>query len=190
MKIVYDDYGGAHSTPVAAALHLGRMRADRCPTNAELMALPLFDRVTRAGQGYLISMGTDAEGHEVYILGRGPSGIIVERALVSGSTLAGGLPACTMFVETLSCVNLWMRVGGFLSRALGWVSLGRPLVLYGTRTAFPSLVKLVALTKSRASMHRECRCFVSSRGEDLSAATYNSVYKGVLAGIPSESSSL
>lgn len=167
MKIVYDDYGGTHSTPVAAALHLGKMGGDSVPTNAELMALPLFDRVTKAGQGYLTFMGTDAEGHEVYILGRGPSGVIVERALISGSMLAGGLSTCIMFVETLSCVNLWMRLGGFLSRALGWVSFGRPLVLYGTRKAFPSLVKLVASTKNRASAHRDCRCAVSSYGDDL-----------------------
>lgn len=183
MRIVYDDYGGAHSTPLAAALHLGLMQPDRIPTNDELMALPLFDRVTKAEQGCLVFMGADGEGHEVYIIGRGSSGIIVERALASGMVLAGGADACTMFVETLRHVNWWMRIGGFFSRALGWVSLGRPLVLYGTRRAFPQLVKLVDQTKQHVARHQGCLCIVASDGGDLSSQVRSSVHAGVLPGI-------
>src|SRR5690606_1821093 len=49
----------------------------------------------------------------------------------------------------LQTVNLPMRVGGYLSRRLGWVAVGRPLVVFGTRRAFPALVQLVEETRRK-----------------------------------------
>ena len=151
MKVIYTCYGGAHSSPVAAAIHLGRLRPDRPPTPAELMALDLYDKTAARDYGRLAFLGRDEDGNEVYVLGRGPGGTAVERALRSGLELAGqgGMPV--RLVDTLPCVNAWMRVGGFLSRALGLVALGRPLVIYGTRLAFPRLVELVSRVRRELS---------------------------------------
>jgi hypothetical protein len=51
------------------------------------------------------------------------------------------------FIDTLPCVNIKMRIGGYLSRRWQLIRLGRPIVLQGTRQAFQELVQLVAKTK-------------------------------------------
>ncbi len=143
MKVIYTCYGGSHSSPVAAAIHLGRLDPDRIPTPKELMSLDLYDRTSADDHGRVIFLGRDEAENEIYVLGRGAAGSIAERALRSGLELAGAQDMPIRMVDTLVCVNVWMRIGGFLSRALGLVTLGRPLVIYGTQKAFPSLVALV-----------------------------------------------
>lgn len=149
MKVIYSCYGGAHSSPVAAAIHLGWLPEDRVPDARALMQLPRFDRSGPESYGVAELVGEDAQGHQVYVLARGPSGEAVERAFFSGVGLAGGDPSGFLLVDTLSCVNLFMRAGGYLSRGLGWTAAGRPIVLWGTRRAYPRLVRLVQRTKKR-----------------------------------------
>lgn len=151
MEIIYACYGGAHSSPVAAALHLGWLTPGETPSHRKLLALPLFDKAKKDEQGRLFFAGPDEAGHNVYVLGRGPSGRTVERALLSGLALAGREDLSVRFVDTLTCVNIWMRVGGFLSRGIGWVGLGRPLVLFGTRRALRALTRLVAEVKQKTA---------------------------------------
>ncbi len=147
MKIIYCCFGGAHSSPVAAAIHLGILPADRLPTRQELLQLPLFDRNDQ--QGTLHYMGKDERGHEVYVLGRGRGGKIAETTLINGYNLAGGQADRELvIVDTLKCVNLIMRIGGYLSRRLRLVFLGRPLVLVGTQRAFRCLVAVVEAVKA------------------------------------------
>lgn len=145
--IVYCCFGGTHSSPVAAAIHLGLLPRDRVPTWTELMAVPFFDRMTKAERGRLLPFGTDGRGRRVFVLGRGPDARSVEAAVRSGWIVAGGPRDGLRFVDTLACVNGWMRVGGFLSRAAGLVKLGRPLVLFGTQRAYRALCRLVEETE-------------------------------------------
>ncbi len=147
VKLIYTCYGGAHSSPVAAAIHLGWLPADRTPRPEEILALPRYDRTTPDDMGVPELMGRDEFGHEVYVLGRGPAKEVVERAVGSGFGLAGGERTQLLFVSTLECVNLPMRIGGFTSRVLGWTGIGRPLVIWGTRCAFNDLVAVVQKTK-------------------------------------------
>ena len=112
MKIVYSCYGGAHSSQVAAAIHLGLLPVDRIPRPDEILALPRFDRVTDEERGIVEYAGKDEEGHEVYVMGRGPGLQVVERAFRSGFWVGGGEPDQLLFVNTLTTVNLAMRVGG------------------------------------------------------------------------------
>lgn len=149
MKVVYSCYGGAHSSRAAAAIHLGLLPADRAPRPRDLLSIPRFDDVGAGDMGILDFMGSDVQGHEVYVLGRGAAREVAERALKSGFALAGGSPDEILFVDALAEVNLIMRVGGFLSRRLGWVALGRPLAAYGTAKAFPRLVRLVEEVKRK-----------------------------------------
>jgi len=67
----------------------------------------------------------------------------------SGVHLAEHNSPSVTFIDTLTVVNIWMRIGGFLSRAVGLTRLGRPLVIYGTRRAFPLLVALVRRTHTQ-----------------------------------------
>jgi len=151
MKIIYSCYGGAHSSRVAAAIHLGTLPLDRKPHPGELLAVPRFDDVPHDEMGHLDHLGKDSFGHDVYVLGRGGAGEVAVRALVHGFELAGGTRSDLLFVDTLKAVNLPMRVGGFLSRRLGLVALGRPLVVYGTLRAYSHLTRLVRQTKEQTA---------------------------------------
>lgn len=142
-KIVYCCYGGTHSSPVAAAIHLGWLPRDRVPTRDELMAVPFFDRMTSADRGRVMLAGVDALGREVFVLGRGAEARGIPAAVASGWALAGGAADGLVFVDTLRCVNWFMRIGGFLSRGAGWTRVGRPIVLYGTQRAYKALLRLV-----------------------------------------------
>ena len=147
VKVVYTCYGGTHSSPVAAAIHLGWLPADREPVPEELLRVPRFDRAKSGDFGRIERMGRDEAGHDVYVLGRGPRPEPVERAFMSGYMAAGGDPRDVFLVCTLSCVNGAMRLGGFMSRRVGWVTLGRPIAVWGTRRAYMALVRLVLQTK-------------------------------------------
>lgn len=149
MHVVYTCYGGAHSSPVAAALHLRLLPWDTVPTGKELMNVPLFDRTTKEQHGLVTYIGTDENGNKVYVLGRGGAHASVLRAVQSGVHLAEHNSPSVTFIDTLTVVNIWMRIGGFLSRAVGLTRLGRPLVIYGTRRAFPLLVALVRRTHTQ-----------------------------------------
>lgn len=145
-KIIYHCYGGAHSSVVAAAIHMGGLQTDRVPSPEELMKLTLFDKQTQDGHGLLHFFGFDEKGRQVYSVGCRSVGAAVEKAL-SGVAEILGAEKELFFVDTLPCVNVKMRIGGYLSRRWQQITLGRPLVLQGTRDAFPTLVQLVAKTK-------------------------------------------
>lgn len=186
MKIIYDDYGGAHSTQVAAAMHLGRLPGDRVASAAELMALPLFDRTTSDYHGCLMFMGKDEYENEVYVLGRGSGNKNIERAIASGLAVAGADQVHLRFFDTLSCVNLWMRIGGFFSRAIDWVWLGRPLVIYGTQRAIPALRKVVARAKQCSAQGAGAPGVIGSDGADLHALA-RACQEGIVPGITAPS---
>ncbi|MGI6037995.1 MAG: DUF3189 family protein, partial [Limnochordia bacterium] len=68
---------------------------------------------------------------------------MMEKAILAGYRLGGGRKEDFIFIDTLPYVNSYMRLGGFLSRALGLVAWGRPVVIKGTQRAYPHLVRLV-----------------------------------------------
>ncbi len=146
-RIIYHCYGGAHSSVVAAAVHLGRLDAARKPHDRELMDLSLFDRQSKDEHGHLHFFGFDERGNQVYSIGCRNAGVAVKNILKGVGRILG-VEEELHFVDTLHCVNARMRIGGYLSRRLGLISLGRPLVLSGTRAAFGKIVQLVERTKT------------------------------------------
>lgn len=182
MKVVYDDFGGAHSTQVAAAMHLGHLPVDKVASAEQLMKLPMFDRITKEHHGFLIFMGKDDQGHEIYICGRGAGHKIVERAVASAYQLVGGADISLRFINTLPCVNWWMRIGGYLSRSLGWIWLGRPLVIFGTQRAYMQLAKVVAQVKDYLTTSTPTG-FIGSDGADLSGIAHDCTILGLVPGI-------
>jgi hypothetical protein len=107
------------------------------------MSLSLFDRQTKEGHGQLHFFGFDEWGNQIYSVGCRNVGSSMEKLL---QNVAGVLQLNDdlVFVDTLHCVNLKMRIGGYISRRLGFIRLGRPLVLQGTREAFTELQSLVS----------------------------------------------
>lgn len=145
-KIVYHCYGGAHSSVVAAAIHLGKLKLPRLPSAKELMRLSLFDRQTKDGHGQLHFFGFDEFGNQVYSVGCRNAGKSVENIL-NGVAGILGIQDDIIFIDTLHCVNMKMRIGGYMSRRLNLIHLGRPIVIKGTQDAFPELAELVRQTK-------------------------------------------
>lgn len=149
LKIIYYCYGSSHSSVVAASLHLGLLPIDRRPSSPEILALPHYDRTSSEDIGRCFLMGRDELGNEVYIMGMGHAKKIVRRAIESILQIYHLPTSDILFVDALPQVGLITRVGGFLSRRIGFVSLGRPLTVYGIRRCYPNFLRLVRTVKER-----------------------------------------
>lgn len=143
MKIVYRCYGRAHSSVVASAIHLGRLRPDKKPTYRELCNLKFFDATEQWDIGIPTFMGRDEKGREVFTLGLGTQRPLGQTALESLAEALGCSMYDVVMVDTLGTINWSSRIGGFLSRALKLVPIGRPLVASGIRGSFGRLASLV-----------------------------------------------
>ena len=143
MKVIYHCYGGAHSSVTAAAIHLGYLPVERVPSAREIMDVPLYDKQANSDQGRLFFLGIDDHNNEIYIVGCRSLGDSFENILRSIGDIVKIKHSDTIMINTLSAVNWKMRIGGFLSRELGAVSLGRPIVLSGTRSNYYKFVKMV-----------------------------------------------
>lgn len=149
MNVVFHCYGGTHASPVAAALYLGLLPEDRRPSQRHLLSLALFDRVEPKDFGRLIPVGRDSQGNGVFVLGCGRHGSLVLKALEGFLSLTGGNPDEWVLADVYPCINPLMRVGGFTSRVLKLVWLGRPLVAFGAWLAYPKLCHLARETRRR-----------------------------------------
>lgn len=149
MKIIYHCFGGSHSSILAAALHLGLIEKRRLPSMNEMLALPYFDKTSKIDFGSIRFMGVDEFKNEVYVLGKKNVGHRYNNMLKGIAELLGKKDE-VMFVDCMTRVNLGMKLGGFTSRRMGWVSLGRPVLGRSTRKAFFDLVNLVEITRLKA----------------------------------------
>jgi len=150
LKIIYCCYGSAHSSVIAAALHLHKLPWDRLPTLAELKRQERFDRTENWEIGTPFFLGCDGEGNEIYALGLGPDKKMLYRTIASLIKMWDFPAREILLVDTLTCIHWLTRVGGFLSRRLGLVALGRPLAALGIRLSYNRLLALVQATIARA----------------------------------------
>jgi hypothetical protein len=143
MLIIFQCYGGTHTSVVAASLYTGVLPRGRLPKLADLSALPYFDRLGHGQMGNLHFIGKDGEGNFVFALGSAGWGEEIRSlitAFLSGTGAAGEQVAV---VDCLQQVTPLTRLGGILSRRLGLIRLGRPLVSLGIQKNFPHLLRLV-----------------------------------------------
>lgn len=140
MNVIYFDYGGSHSSVVAANIHAGKLDSPETPPIEEIINLPYFDKTTQDDFGKIRKVGTDAEGNDIHVLGtkNGNSG-----GLLTSLIEAQNLTKKFRFVDTMPYVNMWLRIGGWLSRGLSLPFLGRPLIRIGINKAYPKLKTLV-----------------------------------------------
>jgi hypothetical protein len=137
MKLFYCCYGSAHSSVTAANIHLGHLPLDRRPSLAEILHQPLFDRAEDGEIGDPFYMGRDEQGHEIYILGLAGAERTMTRALERFLRDQGIDLSAIRFIDVLQHAGSLMRVGGFTSRRLGWVAIGRPLCALGVYLKYP-----------------------------------------------------
>ncbi|MFO7151622.1 MAG: DUF3189 family protein [Bacillota bacterium] len=147
MKIFYCCYGSAHSSVVAAAIHLGWLPEDRVPELEEIEKLPHYDKTASAEIGTPFFMGKDRKGAEIYIIGMASQRLLVKNAIVSFLQHSGVEPEDVIFVDAIPLVNLKTKIGGILSRRMGLVSVGRPLTIRGIQERYFDFVKMVKEVK-------------------------------------------
>jgi hypothetical protein len=149
LKIIYNCFGGAHSSVTAAAIHLGLLTDISKVSAEELLNLPYFDAQEGKDHGRIRFMGFDSWGNEVYITGKKNLGMFYERIMQHLLVLSGEKPENYIFINTMPYVNLWMVIGGYLSRRLRLKCLGRPIVILGTRKSYGKFVRLVKSVKDK-----------------------------------------
>lgn len=149
MVIVYYDVGGAHSSAAAANMHINRLPMDRVATRDELLSLPTFDKIEKKDVAHLMLIGEDESKNKVYTISCQRKDKYVLNALSDMYRELTGSTDGLIMVSTQPTVNLLMKIGGFSSRRLNWVSFGRPIVTTGTQKAYPDIMDLVKETKNK-----------------------------------------
>lgn len=143
MKIIYHCYGGTHSSVTAAGIHLGLLPRDRVPGYDELLRQNLFDRQDISDLGKIVHMGHDGLGNEIYVVGRRSRPKLLYNVVEGLTELFGIERDSIMLVDVSSCVTSSMKAGGFMSRKMGLVRFGRPIVAWGTLRNYRQLVTVV-----------------------------------------------
>lgn len=151
MKFIYHCFGGSHSSVTAAAIHVGLLSEERLPERQELLSLPYYDAQVSKDHGRIRFIGFDKAGNEVYITSKRNLGFIYEKIMRQILQVADRpeLNGQLIFVNTMTVVNIFMIIGGYLSRRLGWTRLGRSIVIYGTRQSFHKFTHLVRQVKEK-----------------------------------------
>ncbi|MCK8817237.1 DUF3189 family protein [Natroniella sulfidigena] len=149
MDIIYHDVGGTHSVIVASAIHLNKLPTDKRPTKEEILNLPRFDKVNQQEHGHLLYQGDDEFGNSVYTVGYKYSSKIALPLIKDTYNLIGNANDDLLLVDTKPTINYTMKIGGFLSRSLGIVGVGRPIVTNGVLNAYSKIVKLVVDVKRK-----------------------------------------
>ncbi len=149
MIYIYNDYGGTHSTALAAAYHLKRLPADHKLTKEEILNVDYFNKLTSSDMGKIIFHGIDEDENSVYTIGRKSSKLVVPSlknlSLLLQDKYQGHEKI--VFSNTSPTVPFAMTIGGFLSRGLKIDFLGVPLLVLGAKQCFNDIVRLVEHTK-------------------------------------------
>lgn len=149
MIYIYNCYGGTHSSSVAAAIHLGKIRTDRIPSKEDILGIDYFNTLTYQDRGKIVFHGKDSEGDSVYTVGRGTCKYLVPSLvdLVSVIQLQREHKEQVIFSNTSPTVPLAMTFGGFFSRACKIDVIGVPLLVKGVKQSFSVVKQLVEHTK-------------------------------------------
>jgi hypothetical protein len=150
MIYIYNDYGGTHTTAMAAAYHLKQLpQSERMLTTEEILNVKFFNKLTHADFGKLIFHGTDEDGNPVYTIGRKRNKLLVPALKEMSLLLQERFQADEkiIFSNTSPTVPLAMTFGGFFSRGLKIDFLGVPLLVKGAKQCCDNVFRLVENTK-------------------------------------------
>lgn len=150
MIYIYNDYGGTHTTSMAAAYHLKQLpQSERKLTTEEILNVKFFNKLTHADFGKLIFHGTDEDGNLVYTIGRKRNKLLVP-ALKEMSLLLQEkfkFDEKIIFSNTSPTVPPAMTLGGFFSRGIKIDFIGVPLLVKGAKQCCDNVFRLVENTK-------------------------------------------
>ena len=150
---VYNDFGGTHTTSLAAAYHLHKLPTNRVLTREEILNIPYFNKLDKSDAGKFIYHGKDEDGHSVYTLGRRSSKLVVPALKNLCELLEERLQIDEKFIfsNTSPTVPFAMTMGGFFSRGLKIDFIGVPLLVAGAMKSCLNLQNLVENTKQIGS---------------------------------------
>jgi len=150
MIYIYNDYGGTHTTSLAAAYHLKQLtQSDRKLTTKEILNVKFFNKLTKKDSGRIIFHGIDENGDSVYTIGRKNSKLVVP-ALKDLSLLIESkhhFNETIIFSNTSPTVPILMSIGGFFSRGLKIDFIGVPFLVMGAKQCCDNIYWLVQKTK-------------------------------------------
>ncbi|WP_352419889.1 DUF3189 family protein [Proteiniborus sp.] len=147
MIVIYHCVGGAHSSVLAASIHLGLLPVDRKPTKEDILNIPFFDTLSKQEQGKILMKGIDEHGNNVFTLSRQFVPRLKLPAIKDAYQLGGGKLSDLLLLNTMEPVNWLMKFGGFSSRRLHFVAFGRPIAAYGAAKVYDKIAQIVASTK-------------------------------------------
>jgi hypothetical protein len=147
MKLFYHCFGGAHTSITCASIHLNYLPKDRIPKANEFKTIPYYDKMENKKLGTPIYMGRDELGWDVYVIGMKNGKDVVIPAIKSYINTCPILRNEILFVNALVMLHPITSIGGFASRKLGLVPIGRPMTVWGIRRSYPLFVNLVSRVK-------------------------------------------
>ena len=157
MHIIYNCYGGSHSSVTAACIHAGLLKENTIPTPQELLSLPFFDKQVAKDHGSIRFIGEDDYGNKIYISSKHNLSYHYETIMRSIACILDYPNEKLLFIDTMPYVNWLMVIGGFLSRALGITAIGSPIVILGTQISFLKFSHLVNIIKTKyGRLNKEC----------------------------------
>lgn len=150
MIYIYNDYGGTHTTSLAAAYHLKQLpQSERKLTTEEILKVNYFNKLTKDDFGKLIFHGKDENDNPVYTIGRKRNKLVVpalkEMILLLEDKFH--FDEKIIFSNTSPTVPIVMSFGGFFSRGLKIDSIGVPLLVKGAKQCCDNIYRLVENTK-------------------------------------------
>ncbi|PAE28151.1 ABC transporter [Paenibacillus sp. 7884-2] len=161
MIFIYNDYGGTHTTSLAAAYHLKKIPTDKVLTKEEIMSVDYFNKLTKHDLGKLIFHGLDEDGNAVYTIGRKDNKYVVPaiQNLIELLQEKYNFNEKIVISNTSPTVPIVMSIGGFFSRGLHIDFIGVPLLIAGAKQCCNQINRLVEQTK-KASISRNSKIVV------------------------------
>ncbi|WP_353894382.1 DUF3189 family protein [Proteinivorax hydrogeniformans] len=145
MKIFYYCYGGAHSSVVAAAIHLEKVFPPL--TYEKVKQLPYFDLTSPKNRGVPIKLGEDCDKNEIYFVGFGKDKQLIVKFVESFLNAHGVEDDRYIMVDCLASISFYVKIGGFISKVLNLRKLGQMITAKGIVDSEKSLLKAVDVAK-------------------------------------------
>lgn len=166
MIYLYNDYGGTHTTSLAAAFHLRKLPVDRKLTKEEILQVDYFNKLTNADFGKIIYHGIDEDGNSVYTIGRKNNKLVIPALKSLSLLLQDQYQGHEKIVisNTSPTVPFAMTMGGLFSRGLKIDFIGVPLLVIGAKQCNNNIIRLVEYTKQIGKSSKEQVIVLENKG--------------------------
>jgi stage V sporulation protein AE len=163
---------------IAACIHLQRLPEDRIPSIKEILAIPEFDQADPRDFGVPYFIGEDFRNNQVYIIGFGKNYQLALQTIHYILADQGCDPLDWHFFNALNQIGTLTKIGGFLSRNLKIIFIGRHLAALGIQKSYLKLVKLVQSIKEQDKMAKR-KIVVITDGDRVAKKVVEKVAKNV-----------